>query len=763
MKLISAKIYWVLFSAILIFGLISTILPHPTKAVSASDWSPGKIIDDAVFFNKDAISPAQIQAFLNSKVPVCDTNHQAAFWMNGVYNAPPYTCLKDYSSGGKSAAQIIWEAGQAHGINPEVLVVMLQKETGLVTDTWAAPWQYDRAMGYGCPDTADCNTAYYGFANQVHNAAWQLKAYVTNPNGYNFKSGVTRNIQWSPNGACGSSPVFIENSATAALYNYTPYQPNQAALNNLYGTGDGCSAYGNRNFWRMFNDWFGSTAISNLVRTPSSPTYYLLTNNQRFAIPNGDLLYAYGLEGQQLSVISDAALEAIPSGGMLQTSFMVPGNGTVFLADLSNKFGIASGEYCVNWGINCSSPSQIGAEIASGLKDGGVLQPIMFNSGGYYLMEGGIKKQFLSVKAMTDRGYSPSSSSKISNWTNAIRSFGFSFPEDGSFVKFASGNAIFAYTQGNFYNIASYDQFSNWSSSSTPSHYDSTSKYNSQPPSISGSLSDIVTTNGNKYLVDGGRRINLTSLTNDWPTGSPAEPFNIFLNRLPINASITPQTSFRQPDGGIYKVLALTKQPFNSLSDYFDLGYGSKPSIQLSSPINLAVGNTVFAEGSAYKITGSDAIYRIGLNNTARPFSNLKQVWDFKTNPIIPTINSNNASHFTSSSATLKSMIKNAQGQIFIVNAQGKIPMSSSNISIWGMNVGGAIEVGNASLDRIASLPITPQFLSGPNGTIYKGENGTKKPIASFESYKILGGNSTNTTTAAQDVLDQMPTGSIIQ
>jgi hypothetical protein len=53
--------------------------------------------------------------------------------------------------------------------------------------------------------------------------------------------------------------LFIENSATAALYNYTPYQPNQAALNNLYGTGDGCSAYGNRNFWRIFNDWFGSS------------------------------------------------------------------------------------------------------------------------------------------------------------------------------------------------------------------------------------------------------------------------------------------------------------------------------------------------------------------------------------------------------------------------------------------------------------------------------------------------------------------------
>lgn len=51
----------------------------------------------------------------------------------------------------------------------------------------------------------------------------------------------------------------METAATAALYNYTPYTPNGAALSNMYGTGDRCSEYGNRNFWRIFNDWFGPT------------------------------------------------------------------------------------------------------------------------------------------------------------------------------------------------------------------------------------------------------------------------------------------------------------------------------------------------------------------------------------------------------------------------------------------------------------------------------------------------------------------------
>jgi hypothetical protein len=264
-------------------------MPQQAKAVSPADWRAGRIIDDAVFFNKDSMSVQQIQDFLNAKVPNCDRWNPTRFTYAGKPYGPPYTCLKEYQEnptthenniarfnpdgspysvpGGWSAAQIIKDASMAYGINPQVLIVMLQKETAIVTDTWAAGWQYDRAMGYGCPDngpnnTANCNASYYGFYNQVGNAAWQLKRYTTNPNEYNFKAGVTRNILWQVGGVCGSSPVYLENAATAALYNYTPYQPNQAALNNLYGTGDGCSAYGNRNFWRLFNDWFGNGLVA---------------------------------------------------------------------------------------------------------------------------------------------------------------------------------------------------------------------------------------------------------------------------------------------------------------------------------------------------------------------------------------------------------------------------------------------------------------------------------------------------------------------
>lgn len=273
--------------AVLLTALTGVALqPKKAQALSGSEFNPGNIISDGVFFNGDDMSYPAIQNFLNSKVPVCDTSGSLprggttrAAYGTSVGYPPPYICLKDFvqenlptkpaetglctglGPGTKPAALIIYEVSISCGINPKVLLVLLQKEQSLITDDW--PWsiQYRSATGYGCPDTAPCDAEYYGFFNQVYNAARQYKRYARDAPLFNFRAGMNNYIQWSPNAACGGSNVFIANQATAGLYNYTPYQPNAAALNNLYGTGDGCSAYGNRNFWRMYTDWFGNTQV----------------------------------------------------------------------------------------------------------------------------------------------------------------------------------------------------------------------------------------------------------------------------------------------------------------------------------------------------------------------------------------------------------------------------------------------------------------------------------------------------------------------
>ena len=282
------------FFTLLSFGVFLLLKNNLSNAVKATDFNPGRIIDDEIFYNKDAMTAQQIQEFLDKQIGNCDTwgTQRATDWGRGDITRaqfakqkwgidPPFVCLNNYHenpdtketsyekgggafSGGISAAQIIHNAAQKYGINPQVILVMLKKEsTGpLTNDIWPLKNQYKYAMGYACPDsgvnyTAACQESKAGFYNQIMLSAWQLKYYKDNKDSYHLKLGVNK-IQYSPNPACGTKTVNIENVATLSLYIYTPYTPNDAALANYPGTSN-CGAYGNRNFFMFFNEWFGST------------------------------------------------------------------------------------------------------------------------------------------------------------------------------------------------------------------------------------------------------------------------------------------------------------------------------------------------------------------------------------------------------------------------------------------------------------------------------------------------------------------------
>jgi len=270
--------------------LSSKISPDADALVSGADWQAGRIIDDDIFYNGNTMTVQEIQAFMNEKVPSCDTNGTKMYnssMTNAQYAAsrgwpgPAYVCLKDYyqvprsdqninnlstnviPNGAISSAQIIKNAATTYNISPKILLVTLEKESlNLLKDSWPLPKQFRNPMGYGCPDTAPCDPQYEGFYNQMMNSARQFKLYKDNSNSYRYKPFQNNTISFQANApSCGSTSVYVSTYATAGLYNYTPYQPNQAALSNMYGTGDGCSAYGNRNFWRIYNDWFGSPTV----------------------------------------------------------------------------------------------------------------------------------------------------------------------------------------------------------------------------------------------------------------------------------------------------------------------------------------------------------------------------------------------------------------------------------------------------------------------------------------------------------------------
>ena len=296
------------FVAVFLFAFLITKANQSNNNVDAASldsFDPGFIISDWQMSNYTSMSEADIQSFLWSKGKCYNTNFSGVGTRVDYFSdsTPPTTwhvsnghtvCLAEENMNGETAAHIIWQTAQDYRINPQVLIVLLQKETGMITDPIPNSWDYQRAAGYGCPDTAACSSKYYGFKNQIRNAAALFRT-VLDGGWTNYPLGENY-IQYNSNSACGGSVVNVRSLATSALYRYTPYQPNAGALAAGSGTAP-CGAYGNRNFYLYFQDWFGGITDTNDIKledldqkTVMSGVYYIASAQNDKALMVGDTI-----------------------------------------------------------------------------------------------------------------------------------------------------------------------------------------------------------------------------------------------------------------------------------------------------------------------------------------------------------------------------------------------------------------------------------------------------------------------------------------
>ena len=495
------KKFTILIAIIILGGTAVPPLAN-VQALSGSEFQAGRIIDDGLFYNPSGLSLAEIQSFLNAKVPSCDTNGQLmrgsvtrAEYGTSVGVPPPYVCLKDYrmdttSKGAEaglcngypalnqSAAEIIYNVAQSCGISPRVLLVLLQKEQSLITDDWPWPIQYRSATGYGCPDTAPCDAQYYGFFNQVYNAARQFKNYRLNAASFNFIAGRNNTVGYNPNAGCGGSSVFIQNYATAGLYNYTPYQPNAAALSNLYGSGDSCSAYGNRNFWRMYNDWFGSTILPTVFKGTAQGTVYVLVDGYKVAIPSMAVLQDYGYDPNAISIIDQSQVDgtlAPPAESGISTSLgsivKSPSDtdadgGTVYLVSIGRKHPITSMDQFNNFGFSTSNISYLPLNFLTALPSSPALSNYLSTPTSNAFQVSGGKKRIILDGTTYSSLNSGGTSTLVSHYTAESIPSGTPISSGPILIGNTKGG-VSLFTNNDYYGLPSLDVLECWGLQST--------------------------------------------------------------------------------------------------------------------------------------------------------------------------------------------------------------------------------------------------------------------------------------------------------
>lgn len=231
----------ILISLVLAFSLL---VPY-SAAFGEAEFNPHFIISDEDLQNCDGWTAVEVQQFLENK-----GSYLARYRGEDLYGEI------------KSAAEIIYESAIRNQISPKFLLVTLQKEQSLITDDTPSQRQLDWATGFavcdGCSLSDSKVLKYKGFGKQVDGAAGIMRWYYDNKLAQPFIKKIDTCVY------IDDQPVTPQNWATAFLYTYTPH------------------LHGNKNFFRIWNDWFAQFYPNGtIVQTPSSTDYWLIQDGKK--------------------------------------------------------------------------------------------------------------------------------------------------------------------------------------------------------------------------------------------------------------------------------------------------------------------------------------------------------------------------------------------------------------------------------------------------------------------------------------------------
>ncbi|MGO4536386.1 hypothetical protein [Leifsonia sp. 2MCAF36] len=658
------RIAGIVMAAVMAVGVIVAVGTEKAPsayAANAADFQAGFLVSDQNFYDGGAMSASDVQSFLLSQNSTCHSSYACLY---GYGQSTPNMAGDAYCSpmggmGSELASSIIARVGAACGISQKALIVLLQKEQGLVTSSSPTQGMFLHATGFSCPDTAPCDPNYAGFFYQMYYGARQFKIYKAHPTWYNYQPNAWNNILYNPNSACGSGSVYIQGYATAGLYNYTPYQPNAAAMANLYGTGDSCSAYGNRNFWRLWTDWFGSpTQTANLIRLSGTPNVYLASGNVRYAFPSTDMLAQYSALGA-VADLTQAQFNGYMDGGVYVQRVLRATDGAVYFIDQGKRYRFRDCNQVYNFGYVCPQFPTISTAQANLFTDGGWLNDLIkLPDGSIWFMQSGARRQTPDPSVLAPYGVSTNTTS-LSNFSIGGAQIG--SPVVGAGV-FTDGQGNFAAsTYGGMYSLSPAAAAGTLAGKATPLQ-----NYSFQRLYPTGQLPLRLASSGRYFVsVDGGW------LEVDGPTFGGSSYFTSLgansWTGVPLVATVTSSLFMKERSSTqIYLISGGAKQPVadQATLNWISQTYGVPSTVWTTTDGALRGLNP--PAGTIVSVTGTQTVYLID-GGKRYQFRDCTQVaaWG-KTCGQLPTTTADAVSEYPSA-GTLTDLVKLPDGTIWLM------------------------------------------------------------------------------------------------
>jgi len=762
------------FILITLIGISSSILTSffllPTQQVNAANtnnFKPGNIMDDYLFTDKNSMSASQIQSFLVAKGSTCLINFKtlALYDDNGDgLGDEPYGRGVNQQV---SAATLIWQAAQLYRINPKVILATLQKEQSLITRGDCPNWRYSTALGYGCHDNEPCDVAAYGFTRQIDYGVWHFRGFFDDKYPVPPITPGSRFIYYNPNSSCGGTTINIQNRATAALYSYTPYQPNSATLAANPGQEVNCGAYGNLNFWRTYNDWFGSTKYPQpigamIYRQSSNGKIYLATNNKRFYISSTTIMANYNIDGYRTIPASDTTISSIEDGGAL-TNTIIDDSGNIYIVNNGYRHKIPSADVCTNWNIDCFNSNvvrNLGSAFSTvHLKSGSSINNTAYYDGIYYRMDLGKRLPYANKQSFIDSGFSTSSAVKVGaiNFNKPLGKLQITTP---GLLKFSPKNTIYYFNGTEYYTVTSMSIYDAWALDKVASIAEPLSSYNSTDDVVSTKSLGYwaQTSSGDKYVINNGDKMKLnTSQQSLWPTASYIDGLDSLISGLPS----TVLGSFIKNGINYYQLMPSLgeKRYIAGMADYKELGGNSANTTRLNNTLSSSIesGPFAFANGRLIKVEGGTTIYVIDNGELMHVASmGVLSAYKFDTSKmkVYPPTSVDEYEKL----GQLRSGIL-PDGGVVIPYKEKLIKISSSQTASFGFNTDGHMNISLDLINKAELLPATQLMRNSDDGRIYYGNDGSLHYIGSATKLQQISGGTIPITPVNASIIDMFTIG----
>lgn len=746
----------------LILILLAVVCFYPFLVnghASAVSYSQDELIDDSVFLDSNSMNANQIQAFLTgigSSLANYTTVETVSYYPN--YN---HTV---------SAAELIFDAGEVYGVNPQAIMATMQKEESLITDPSPAASQINFAMGYGCADSTGCSQ-YAGLFNQIDNGTWQLRfnyeraagnnswwnSSITypcaNPSNY-YKPGLFpgNNVTFYDDHGTAYDTFTINNASTASLYCYTPHAyPGSSA--EYYS--------GSYNFVVAFDNWFGST-LGSLVRSSSDPTLYYDDGISKYLVGSMDMAAQYNLGLGDVRIVAQSDLNAVPLASSPDTpslSYVVKSdgnndNGTIYLINGGIRYPITSMTQYYNFGFTLNQLGYMPLNDLQRMPVGSDLSDFVSDPTGFvYEINSDVRNGIFDSNVLGSLDPSNNVTPVSSLVADSIPLGQAIF--DGNSVLIGQDGSVWLVIGSTWYYISSMSLYSCLGLTSLPNvpFTSAQTTIGTQSNNISCFVS---TTGGSDYIMDNGRKIPVNS---GWGFTSFNQIGDAFINNVPTYTPTSTPLFRTQSNGALYSFVNGKKNQIINMTSFTGNGYVPNDIFTSQSDFLSTVpsGPLVLSSGMVVQDPSSDSLYVI--SGTGKLYiSSMTEFAQFGFNPanIIP-MDANTLSSYATI-GTLSPLADVPTPTLFD-SGIGWQALTSALQTDYGFNGSTPTYSSGVASSVTSSQQLTPYVKFNSSATLYYMVGGQKRPVYSMTTFTALGGTLSNLTILSDSAASLFPTG----